>query len=743
MKKYAFGCLTALLICLHCPPAIHAFDFHQTESASVHGQILELGTRAPVCGAVVQVVGTTVCAESDLHGKFRITASAGDVNLKFMAIGFAPVNQSLKLSPGQDLQLNLFMNRVNFTSAAFVVRGKKEKPQVIATTLSRSEIKQIPGTSGDALRAVQNLPGIAVANDFSGHLAVQGGGPNDNLYLLDNIPWPFPFHFGGALSTVNTDLLSVVDLNSAGFGARWGNVMGAVLDAKTRPGQKDCLHTSFDVNMVTAQALIEGPLGIGDASFTLSGRRSYFDIFFGNLFGETYTAFPYFWDVGGSIDVSLNPSNRFHVMALGNDDILGLTVKTEDAYDPALSGEFRLDNRSFTGGCSWTNTSLPGLTSILTPYYYRTHVSESLGKGLDVNDRRDVYGIKEEAEWKAGTWLIGNHAIGFGISAEIVDFHTHVFTYRNDDNGVRTEPIAATVTSWSSNRNAYVQDRIQINPAWTVSAGVHYAKSDAVTAAVIMPRFSLEWQYDPRTLWKAAWGVYSQFPGILEMNSDLGNPGLSANLSEHWVLGLEKKFSREFSGRINAYYKYFLDLAVPDPASQNYVNAGLGTAKGIEVLLRGNWGERFFGWVSYACSRSERINPPASEWSAYQYDQPHILNLVASYHVTPPWSVGAKLHYHSGPLVKNLLGRYQNPSGVWQPVFSQTFDRRLEDYLRLDLRTDYTWRFEGWRLTAYLEVLNVFNRSNPAGVQYSPDYTETKVINNLPRVPYCGVEAKF
>jgi hypothetical protein len=719
-------------------------------SAGVHGKIMELGSPDALRGAMVIVLGTTRSAESDKQGFYRLQLEPGAQQLRFMAAGHSPVLKKISLSPGQDLKLNASLDRVDFAAAEYVVRGKKDKPQVITTTLSVAEIKKIPGTAGDALRAVQNLPGIAIPNDLSSQLVVQGGGPNDNLYLLDNIPWPFPFHFGGVLSTVNSDLLSSVDLNAAGFGVRWGDCLGAVLDAKTRAGKKDRLHASLDMNLVTSQLLLEGPVGIGDASFTLAGRRSYFDLFMKSLMKRYtnggFTALPYFWDLGGSLDFSLDPSNHFRLLALGSDDILGITITEDQARDPNMVGEFRMENRAITSGASWINTAWPDLTSTLTPYYYQTKIDDAMGTGFDVNDQTDVFGLKEEAEWKAGEALGMKHEVGFGGSVEIVDYSTMAYFYKRTTNGVPADPTSTTVTAQNLNRSAYVQDRVQFNPDWAVTAGLHYDKNSIIAEDEVNPRVSLEWQYDSRTLWRAAWGLYDQYPGGLQTDPNFGNPQLSANLAEHTVISLEKKFSREFTGRVDAYYKHYYELVVNDPVAKTYINEGLGDAKGVELFLREDLGEKFFGWISYAYSKSERFGPPTNDWYTYAYDQPNILTLVASYSIKPAWSVGAKLHYNSGPLVKSLKSVTTvtvDGHDYYYPVFSDTYDRRLDDYLRLDIRTDYSWRYEGWRLNAYIEILNALNRSNPAGMTYSRDYSTASVVNNLPMMPYFGIEAQF
>lgn len=715
----------------------------------VSGRILELGSSDPLANATVEATGTSLSVETDRHGQYRLTVPAGSCQLRFAAPGHAPRLKAVQIAAGQELKADAWLDRVDFISGAIVVRGKKDRPQAVTTTLTQAEIKKVPGTAGDALRAVQNLPGIAIPSDLSSQLVVQGGGPSDNLYLLDNLPWPFPFHFGGILSTVNSDLLSSVDLNAAGFGARWGNCLGAVLDAKTRAGKKDRLHAALDVNLITSQALVEGPLGAGDASFTLAGRRSYFDLFMGGLLkslegsGSAFTALPYFWDLGGSLDFSLGPDDHFRGLALGSDDILGLYIAGEDERDPLYSGEFKLENRAVTGGFSWVNTALPGLTSTLTPYYHQTAINDSVGTGFDVHNQTDVLGLKEEAEWKAGTWLGLGHELGFGGGVERVHYSQLMFLYRTETNGVPTDPVSTTVTADCTNRSAYLQDRMQVLPSLALTAGLHYDQNDRIAGDVLAPRAGLEWQYDGRTTWKAAWGWYDQFPGAVQTNAEVGNPHLSANRAEHTVLSLEKKFSREFTGRIDGYYKKYYDLAVFDSGAQNYVNEGLGSARGIELFLRGDWGEKFFGWISYAYSKSERLGPPVNDWYTYAYDQPHIATVVANYSFTPAWSAGVKVHYNSGPLVRSLKTRYQDPAGIWRATFSDTYDQRLDDYCRVDVRMDYSWRFPGWRLNAYWEILNLLNRGNPAGLTYSKDYSEPRVVNNLPFMPYFGIEAQF
>jgi hypothetical protein len=180
------------------------------------------------------------------------------------------------------------------------------------------------------------------------------------------------------------------------------------------------------------------------------------------------------------------------------------------------------------------------------------------------------------------------------------------------------------------------------------------------------------------------------------------------------------------------------------PSGSGFDNAGLGQAKGLELFLRQDLGDRFFGWVSYAFSKSERLGPPGNFWSPYQYDQTNIATMVASYKLTPDWGLGMKLHYNTGPLVQSFQYRYLDITGNYSAKFSDTYDQRLDDYLRLDLRVDRTWRFQDWHLNGYFEVLNVLNRPNPEGLDYPKEYdSPPSTVDNLPRFPYFGLEVEY
>src|SRR5262249_19254486 len=152
---------------------------------------------------------------------------------------------------------------------------------------------------------------------------------------------------------------------------------------------------------------------------------------------------------------------------------------------------------------------------------------------------------------------------------------------------------------------------------------------------------------------------------------------------------------------------------------QIYANDGEGYARGAELLMKKEDDGRWFGWLSVSLAESWRLEP-GQPWRRYAYDQPVTVSLVGSQSLTPAWGWGAKLNWHSGPLITPVLRGMADPdpnsNTGFLPVYGEPYSERLPDYLRLDLRTDYAFRFRGWRLNLYAEVLNVLDRENPAGV---------------------------
>ena len=729
------------------------------KAVPVEGRLRELGTVLPVAGASVSLSGGAQSAFSDAQGRWRLDLEPGEAVLKVQADGYAPQSFALSVSPlaeGEEARLQAgfwSLVKVDFEMEAVHVRSRRDDEAPSRVSLQKKEIRRIAGIGRDPLRALQTLPGVVTPSDFSGQLAVRGGGPQDNLYYLNGVPWPVPFHYGGALSTVHGDLLEGVDFYPAAFPPKWGGVDGAILDAHSRAPKRDQFHGQVDANLLLSEGLLEGPLGAlmpdsGTAKATggwlISGRRSYFDLILPGL--GNFTAVPRFWDLSALVEQDLGPNDKLTVTGLATDDVLALVLKADDVSSKDFEGEFRFRNAFESLGVGWEHHG-EGWRNTLTPYVTHSEFETSFGKGFGISIKPTVSGLRQDLRVEAGV-----HELGFGTGIENQDYQVFGYTFRRSSGGgsgfvTLSDAAGITITALATDGYAYAQDRMALLPSLHALGGVRWQRVDQMGSDAVDPRFNLEWQALERTVFTAGWGLYSQFPTPRELSADFGNPQLGFNRTQHTVVGVEQGWGQGSSVKVEAYYKDYRDRVVEVADSRIFSNDGQGLAKGIEVLLRQRVSERFFGWVSYTYAVSQRIQGLGLDWQPYQYDQPHTLTVVGSYDLKPNWSAGLKLNAHSGPLITPVIRTVPdaNPNNLVHviPVYGDPYSERLGDYLRLDIRTDYAILLEGAKINLYAEVINALNRPNPAGVTYNKDFSQRQNVNNLPLLPYIGVGIEF
>jgi hypothetical protein len=222
----------------------------------------------------------------------------------------------------------------------------------------------------------------------------------------------------------------------------------------------------------------------------------------------------------------------------------------------------------------------------------------------------------------------------------------------------------------------------------------------------------------------------------------------------HTSIGYDRRLPWALEVQSTLFAKWLWDLAVRDDTlvtrddgtigPLGYDNVGDGRVLGAELLVRWSPSKESFGWVSYTLSKSERRNGPGEELRPFSFDQTHILTIVASLRL--PWRLvaGARFRYVSGNPATPVIGSiYDADSDVYTPIPGPINSERLDAYHQLDLRIERRFLFDSWRMTAYLDVQNVYNRANAEAYQFSYDYRERDVIPSLPVFPSFGVKGEF
>ena len=324
----------------------------------------------------------------------------------------------------------------------------------------------------------------------------------------------------------------------------------------------------------------------------------------------------------------------------------------------------------------------------------------------------------------------------------------------NDPGGTEFEPerpitgAQRLVTSNNATINEYhvfVQDSWFITDALSIYPGLVVFGEDYLDTSFVEPRLALEYLLADDWLLSAGVGLYHQTPGIIETDKVFGNPKLDYIESRHVVAGIEKEFQQGWHLKTDIYYKD-LDKLVTGSDDTRFSNDGEGKAYGLELLIRKELTNRFSGWMSVTASRAERQHKITRDRFKFDYDQPVNISLVGQYKLSDRTRLGAKYWYHSGTPYTPVIGAdlVDTDPLRYEPRYAAINSERLPNFQRLDLRVDRDLRARGrFKLTGYLELLNVLNSKNVDDFDYSKDYTSKEAIHQLPRIISLGIKAEF
>lgn len=633
------------------------------------------------------------------------------------------------------------------TLDAVEVTAERPPERAGATHLSGEELSRVPGAGEDPLKAIQALPGVTTGTDASSLPAVWGASPADNIYYVDFLPVAYLFHVDGFESVLNPWLIKGFDLYAAGYGPEYGDAVGAVFDVQLRDPRTDRFGGLVDVGLLGANLLLEGPLG-KDTSFYLAGRRSYFELLRKSVTDNTnHIVFqlPTYDDYQGKFVWKIDGRNRLTLHLNGAADEQRLTVQTDSPIalqDPVLGGLI-YENTSDTTIAAVLDSDLGARASNkLAAGFMKDKTDSGTGSAGTIVATSDTVFAREQLRLQPAA----AHALTLGadlqrarltLDVDALDPRCTEFSPACDYTSAPLVRIHQPVRQVLA--DAYADDRWQWTERWAASVGVRASRDDYLDRTFVEPRLGLEWSLSRATLLSARWGRHNESPPLEQEAPVAGNPGLQHLRSDDAVLGVASKENPDLSWRAEVYRKRFADLVVADP-QLNYVNAGSGTSRGLVLSLKKEPTTPWFGFVSLSFARAERRDDRTGQQFLFDYDEPVIATVVASYKPSPAWQFGARWSYHSGAPFTPVIGTGTFPDGRVRPIYGPIDSRRAPNYSRLDLRYDH---LINKNLSTYLELINAYNRGNVSGYTYSANYGQAQSEYQLPRLLSAGVQYRF
>jgi TonB family protein len=650
-----------------------------------------------------------------------------------------------------------------------VVRGTSRRRDPAEVTVSAAEGGKVAGTQGDPIKIVESLPGLARPAFGSGQLIVWGSSPRETRTIVDGVEIPALFHGSALRSTVNGNLVHDVTLTPGAYGADHGRALGGMVRIETKDLPESGVHGYAGVDTLDGSALATAALG-DRVRVGVAGRYGWLDAVMRAVDArnvDQFFAIPRYADYQAKAQVALRARESLDAVLLGSTDRLTETIP--DA-DPARV------RSEVTGGdyerfyLRYRRLLDDGASVEVVPYvgHDRSTLDASFGSNpatLDVSTWRWGLRASHRSRVAEGARVTFGADID-GSSAQVFRSGSLLIPPREGDLSVFGQPPGGDTNgdSWTAgvvDVAPYAIGDLNAGPL-AASAGLRLdgflldtsrqtprvGQTPAVgfeqLQALVEPRASARLRVTSRLAVFAAAGLYSQPPDPADLSTVFGNPKLGPERSDQVSLGESLRIAPLLSVEVAGFGKWMHDLAVRDPSptpklAQALVQEGIGRAYGVQVLLRQQPWRGFFGWVAYTISRSERRDTPGAAWRLFDYDQPHVLTIVASKELGA-WTAGLRLRYARGLPRTPVVGAfYDAKDDLYQPVFGAQNSMRLPDFWQLDLRVDRTFFLgETARLLVFAEGLNVTSRANGEEFTYNVDYTQRGVVSGLPVVAVLG-----
>ncbi|HEX7507168.1 MAG TPA: TonB-dependent receptor, partial [Polyangia bacterium] len=293
-------------------------------------------------------------------------------------------------------------------------------------------------------------------------------------------------------------------------------------------------------------------------------------------------------------------------------------------------------------------------------------------------------------------------------------------------------------------------------PFSTISTPVGYSRLDApvnpigvpVLRNMPNPRLQVAWRLLPKLTLTGGAGIFGQPPSPEDMSPVFGNPSVAGSYALHLTGGFSFKLRPTLTLESVGFYKKLYGLVSrsenPSPAvGQALTQDGIGRVRGLQILLRQELFKGFFGWVTYTLSKSERRDHPDQGYRLFDYDQTHVLALLASYALGKGFEVGGRFRYSTGmprtPVTDSFLGL----DGYSEPTFGAHNSTRIPAFYQLDVRGEKVFIMQRMKLSVFVDVQNVTNRKNPEEIIYSQNYKQKSTIIGLPTLAVAGARLEF
>ncbi len=693
-------------------------------------------------------------AATNLYGFYSLTLPQGDYTLVFSYLGFS--NKEIEINLEEDLRINVELNE-GVTIEEIVVTGERKDKNVSSTEMGTIElpmedIKKLPAIFGeiDVLKTLQLLPGVSSAGEGSAGFFVRGGGPDQNLVLLDEAVVYNSGHLFGFFSVFNSDAIKNTSLIKGGMPAYYGGRISSVVDVQMKEGNNKNYAVEGGIGLIASRLTVQGPIEKERSSFMVSGRRTYaFDLAQPALKDSDFEGTNYyFYDLNAKVNYIFSDKDRLYLSAYFGRDVLNYNSRERDF-------EFRMPYGNATATVRWNHLYNDKLFMNVSAIY--NDYDFSIGGGQSdfsfnlFSGVRD-FNVKADFDYTPDV----RHYIKFGVNYIYHKMTPSIVSATSGDAEFNTD----LESKYAHEAALYVQDEIKISGSLNINAGLRFSMFTQVgpytstltgktfekhepvkTYYGLEPRLSGRLKLDDQSSLKAGVNINNQYIHLVSnststLPTDVWVPSteiVKPQRGVQYALGYFRNFlGNRFETSVEVYYK---DLKNQIDYGENYVNNladdvenefvfGEGKAYGLELFLKKQKGA-LSGWIGYTLSRTDRFFEAINDGNRFpaKFDRVHDLSVVLNYQLNPYLEFGSVFVYATGNTYTPLKNIYfiENNLNV---NYGERNSARIEPYHRMDISLTYTPKphsEKNFTSNWVLSVYNVYNRKNPFFIYYATD----------------------
>ncbi|MCL6273161.1 TonB-dependent receptor [Muricauda sp. 2012CJ35-5] len=755
----------------------------QTAQANftLSGNVLDTETGETLLGASILVVGSQKGVVSNEYGFYSLTLPSGRYTLRISYIGYEQQELDIDLNSNQNLSIEL-QPTSNELSEVFVFANSKVNSQVSTVlngtaNISPENIKRLPALFGepDVTRAVLTQPGVSTAGEGATGFNVRGGNIDQNLILLDEAPIYNSSHVWGFFSVVNTDAIKDLKLYKGGIPARFGGRASSVLEIRQREGSTKKFQGQGGLGLLFSRLTLEGPLAKEKVSYLISGRRSYFDLFF-PLFEDTESNKVYFYDLNTKLKWAINQNNTLYASGYFGADVMRLGFEGDVNSEGEQEADERIDFRwkNATATLRWNHVFSEKLfmnaSAIYSSYKYR--LASQNTDGIPSNSSGGSVNWESQVEnWIFKPDFTLYPSLGtkmrFGVNNTLYQFSPAKITSSeaginrvdfDTETGLELAPYlefekewdkfsinAGLRYSWFGNFGPFTVAEYDPNLPRTLNTIIAENEFDSgeliESYSGLEPRLSMKYDISDRKSLKLGYNRTFQYIHLISntfaaLPFDIWKPS-GTHIKPLEVNQISGGYAydspnQEYNFSLEGYYKTFKNMVEYKNGADLFINENLetqllnadGYSYGGELSIHKNIG-KLTGNLNYAytVTRRKTTSPFPNEnlndgaYYPSNYDRPHLVNFTGNYQMSKKWSVGVFATYQTGRPITQVTGRFT--ARLYNSPFFTYSDRnafRIPDTHRVDLSFTYNPEKKvqrKWVGSWTFGVYNLYGHKNP------------------------------